>query len=332
MNVSIIILVYNHERYIQECLESIKHQVIKYNKDRQHWLQVIIGDDASADKTEEKVNQWLAVNKNCFSDFIYLRNEQNAGTCKNYLNALERASGDYIKAIGGDDFFPERSIFELMSYLDKYDIVYGNPLVYVEGKNNSYKKVKKEVLKIHCNYMEESRLSYYDRIHRYCFFNAPGTYVKKELLTNREVRDFLSEYKYIDDYTQWIKYSELRDIHIKYIPGITVIYRRTSGSAYFVRNKEVRREIIQIYQYALQTSREWFGKLLVRNAIYMQKKENPVKYLDIMAYLHKFYQIKHRNGKGLEIGQEIAENLAYIKKLKRNAARLQKKRKQQIAE
>lgn len=325
MNVSIIILVYNHEKYIQECLESIKYQVIKYNKNRQHRLQVIIGDDASTDNTEEKVKQWSDVNTHYFTDFLYLKNKQNTGTCRNYLNALEHASGDYIKAIGGDDFFPERSIFKLMAYLDKYDIVYGNPLTYMEGKHNSYKRVRKEILKIHCNYMEESKLSYYDRIHRYCFFNAPGTYVKKELLTNKEVLNLLSEYKYIEDYTQWLKFSELKNIQLKYIPGITVIYRRTSGSAYFVRNKEVRKEIIRIYQYALRTSREWFGRLLIRNGIYMQKKEHPIKYLDMMAYLHKFYQIKHRNGRGLDIEQEIKENLAYIKKVK-NAARLQAKR------
>lgn len=316
MKVSIIIVSYNHEKYIQECLESIRYQVDTYNKVREHYVQVLVADDCSQDKTEEKVKSWMSRNKECFDEFVYVKSASNVGTCRNYMNALEKSDGDYIKAIGGDDFFASNSIFEMMSYLDEYDIVYGLPLIYIEDGNNKLEQIKKEVMRTHYINLEESKLSFYDRIHRYCFFNAPGTYARKELMINPAVLKMLSEYKYIDDYTQWLKFSEIKDIKLKYLPDITVIYRRTKGSTYIVRNQELRKEMVKVFQYALDMSHESIGKWIQRSAIYMQKKDHTSKYFDILSYIHAFYRLKHRTENMLYIDNEIKQNLKYIENIK----------------
>ena len=63
MKISIIVLLYNHERYIQECLESIKYQTEKYNCNKAHTVQVIIADDASSDGSKKAVEDWSSRNK-----------------------------------------------------------------------------------------------------------------------------------------------------------------------------------------------------------------------------------------------------------------------------
>lgn len=318
MKISVIILTYNHERYIQECLESVKYQIEKYNKDKQHTVQVIVGDDASTDRTKEKVEEWVEKNGTIFDGFIYLNDGCNVGTCRNYLNAVRHATGDYIKVIGGDDMFSPISLFEILNYLDEYDIVYGNPLIYVENGENKAGDLRREITRTHINNVEESRMGYYNRIHRDCFFNAPGTFVKKKWLLNHEVMAFIGQYKYVDDYTLWLKISELSDVKIYYMKEIVVIYRRAECSTYVVRNKELVQEIIRIYGYAADTARRWRDKVITKNNIYTMKKGNIGKYFNIHAYIRLYYWIKNRKKLVLDNEEEIQNCLQYIGQIKAN--------------
>jgi len=96
--VSIIIPVYNQEKYIAKSIEST------INQDYEN-LEVIIGDDCSDDKTKEIIEAYL-----CYPQIKYFRNIERLGRVKNYHNLLYNlASGVWVVNLDGDDFFTDTS-------------------------------------------------------------------------------------------------------------------------------------------------------------------------------------------------------------------------------
>lgn len=54
--VTIVVVSYNHSKYIKENLNSVKHQTYKN-------IQLIVGDDASQDHSVKIFEQWLKENE-----------------------------------------------------------------------------------------------------------------------------------------------------------------------------------------------------------------------------------------------------------------------------
>lgn len=109
---SIHLLTYNHEEYINKCLDSIVNQVTDYN------FEVIIADDASPDNTAKILFDY----KSKYPDLIDLEIHQiNKGLVVNYFETIKRCNGKYIFDIAGDDFFKgNNTIDQICKELDKY--------------------------------------------------------------------------------------------------------------------------------------------------------------------------------------------------------------------
>lgn len=132
MDVSICITTYNHEKYIQECLESILMQEFKGN------FEIVIGNDNSSDKTEEVI---LHIQKNHpKGDAIrYFKNNPNLGYVKNTLSTFANATGKYISILDGDDYFidPQKlqKQFDFLENHHDFMAVSGDSLVIYEDSN-----------------------------------------------------------------------------------------------------------------------------------------------------------------------------------------------------
>jgi glycosyltransferase involved in cell wall biosynthesis len=97
--VSVCVITYNHERYIEKCIEGILKQTNIYD------LEIIIGDDASTDKTRELISEFAKAYPNIKTIF----HESNIGGCENYKSIHRAASGEYVVHIDGDDYmYPNR--------------------------------------------------------------------------------------------------------------------------------------------------------------------------------------------------------------------------------
>ncbi len=81
--VSIIMSVYNEERYIQESLDSVLSQTLDN-------FELIIIDDCSTDKTTEMIEGYHD------SRIRLYRNKKNQGLTKNLNNALRYCRGDIL--------------------------------------------------------------------------------------------------------------------------------------------------------------------------------------------------------------------------------------------
>ena len=111
--VSIIVPVYNAEKYLERCVNSLRNQTLKD-------IEIILVDDSSTDASLEICNQ-MAIDDSRIK-VIHKANE-GAGLARNA--ALAIASGEYIGFVDSDDFV-EFNMFETL-----YDkaVMYSSDLV-----------------------------------------------------------------------------------------------------------------------------------------------------------------------------------------------------------
>ena len=111
--ISIIIPVYNAEKYIRKCLDSILEQ--SFND-----IEVIIVNDGSTDKSESIINEYLTK----YDDKVKYYSKPNTGVADTRNYAIERATGDYITFVDSDDYIDKdlyKSIFNTIN--DNIDII-----------------------------------------------------------------------------------------------------------------------------------------------------------------------------------------------------------------
>lgn len=79
-------------------------------------LEVLIGDDQSSDRTEEVVQDIVAR----FPETVrYFRHENRLGGCRNYQFLLERAQGEYVAHLDGDDYWLPGKLAKQVSMMDR---------------------------------------------------------------------------------------------------------------------------------------------------------------------------------------------------------------------
>ena len=99
--VSIIVPVYNVEKYLERCINSLKNQTLRD-------IEIILVDDSSTDSSLEICNTQAAQDSR-----IKVIHKVNEGAGKARNAALEIASGEYIGFVDSDDFV-EKDMFKTL--------------------------------------------------------------------------------------------------------------------------------------------------------------------------------------------------------------------------
>lgn len=95
--ISVIVLTYNSARYVEATLDSI------YGQSYAGELELIIGDDCSHDETVAVCEQWFAAYSKRFRRSEIIRAAENRGVVQNINACYKACSGEWVKAIAGDD-------------------------------------------------------------------------------------------------------------------------------------------------------------------------------------------------------------------------------------
>lgn len=113
IKVSIVCISYNQENYIAQTLESFVSQEPNFN------FEVIIADDKSSDNTPNIINEYALR----YPDIIKpVLRRKNLGPQQNFVDALKRATGDYIAICEGDDFWTDtQKLQKQADFLDTHD-------------------------------------------------------------------------------------------------------------------------------------------------------------------------------------------------------------------
>lgn len=115
MKLSVLIPMYNAEKYIERCLDSLMHQDIAV-KD----YEVLIMDDGSNDGSCMIVKGFSKKYKN-----VFLYSNKNVGTYSTRNKLLKLAKGDYIYCVDADDYIAHNSLRPLLDHAlnNKLDLV-----------------------------------------------------------------------------------------------------------------------------------------------------------------------------------------------------------------
>ena len=108
---SVIIPLYNTEKYIGECLSSI----LDNNADTADY-EIIVVNDGSTDESGTIVQSFCDNNYN-----IRLINQKNQGVGVARMNGVKEATGDYIWFIDSDDYLVEGATSIILDTIRLYD-------------------------------------------------------------------------------------------------------------------------------------------------------------------------------------------------------------------
>jgi len=116
MKISVIIPVFNEEKFVLQTLEEVNKQKKEFN------LEIIIIDDFSTDNTLKIIEK----NSNLFDKFI--KNEKNYGKGKSIILGIKEATGDLILLQDCDLEYDPEEYAKLIEPFTKYnaDVVLGS--------------------------------------------------------------------------------------------------------------------------------------------------------------------------------------------------------------
>ena len=131
--VSIIVPIYNTEKYLRRCVDSIINQTCKN-------LQIILVDDGSTDNSGAICDEYARKD-----DRIKVVHKENGGASSARNRGLDIASGRWVVFIDADDHVTEKYIEQLIVYgeselvITNYHLNIGDsPLEYQEEKIEDY--------------------------------------------------------------------------------------------------------------------------------------------------------------------------------------------------
>ena len=91
--ISVIIPVYNAEKYLEKCLDSILQQTFRE-------IEVICGDDGSQDASKQILRRYASQDARVI---VVEQKNMYAGVARN--RGMELAKGKYLIFLDADDFF-----------------------------------------------------------------------------------------------------------------------------------------------------------------------------------------------------------------------------------
>lgn len=113
--ISVIIPIYNMEKYIEQCVDSVLAQ--EYTE-----FEILLINDGSTDNTDKICKTLEKMDERVI--YIY---KENTGVSDTRNYGIKRAKGEYIIFLDADDILPTNSLLVLFKEINtgKYDIVFG---------------------------------------------------------------------------------------------------------------------------------------------------------------------------------------------------------------
>lgn len=181
--ISIIIPVYNGEKFLKKCLDSVLKQT--YSN-----YEIIIVNDGSTDKTSDILKKYQKIKK------ITVFNQENQGVSIARNNGIDRATGDYIMFVDVDDQIREDAL-EILNrtlYEKNVDIIRFNG--YIQSKKKEYKEIEFPVANYACYKSNED----IDKILNIIVSNnAINCYTPLLIIRNDGIIKFNNNLKYLED-------------------------------------------------------------------------------------------------------------------------------------
>ena len=125
--VSICSITYNHERYIEEAIDSFLMQETNFP------FEILIDEDFSTDNTAKKIKPYIEKYPQIIKANL---RKKNIGAMANFLASMKRAQGKYIALCEGDDYWTDTNkLQKQVDFLEKnldYGLVCTDMVKYIQ--------------------------------------------------------------------------------------------------------------------------------------------------------------------------------------------------------
>jgi glycosyltransferase involved in cell wall biosynthesis len=272
--VTVILPNYNHQDYIEERIESILNQDFDD-------FELIILDDASTDKSTEKIRKFL--NDTRVKEFVV--NDQNSGsTFIQWEKGLQKAQGEYIWIAESDDVADKRFLSELITILDNHPKigVAFCPSTWIDEQSIKILEPDHEVNE---DLWQGNYLIQNDFLAGNLIYNASSAVFRKNLV-NKISFSQINEFKYTGDWLFWVQL--VSDVQVKRIGKRLNYFRRHANNVSF-KSERSGLQFIEGIKIALDIFKTnpipWLKKR--RTILYWTKKLSSTEGIDHTEVLKK---------------------------------------------
>lgn len=208
--ISIIIPIYNVEKYLVECLNSVVDQTYKFS------IECILVDDCGNDNSVSIAKQFIRQYKGHIS-FSLLHHKQNRGLSAARNTGIKSACGEYVYFLDSDDKLYPNSISSLLSVAE----IYPDAEV-IQGSTNPGFILSKESLPTYSNDVEWIRqglcsittipdpawnkLVKRDFILEHNLFFVEG-YLQEDTIWAYQIQKHISSIAFCFEETYWYRYN-----------------------------------------------------------------------------------------------------------------------------
>ncbi len=178
--VSVVMPVYNGEKYLKESIDSILNQTISD-------LELIIVDDGSTDRTSDIIKS--------YSDkrIVYIKNEVNLRISRSLNKALEASKGEFIARMDADDISLPKRLQKQIEYMNNHpevEVCGSNVMVFGADDRSWPSSESHERLKV------DSFFS--------CCLAHPTVMFRRSIVESGEAR-YNPEFDHMEDYELWTR-------------------------------------------------------------------------------------------------------------------------------
>lgn len=255
MKLSIVVPVYNVEKYVRKCILSIIEQECDLFKE----IELIVVNDGTKDNSIDKIEDLFGKFSN-----ISLLNQTNQGLSMARNNGLKKAQGDYVWFVDSDDWIAPNALLNIFPYLDGCNdtVVVGVTNVMENSSYDSniyFAQIEsmsgKEAFKRGCQQVSTAQYSVY----------------KKDFLLKNQLHFMPNVYHEDDEFCPRVSYMAMKSTYLPF--------------PVYIRRNEIRQSIT-----SQPRPKRAFDSLVVANAL-IDFKNNVVKEAEIKKQFDIFISI-----------------------------------------
>ncbi|MDD7027052.1 MAG: glycosyltransferase family 2 protein [Lachnospiraceae bacterium] len=171
--VSVIIPVYNVEKYLKDCMDSILHQTYAN-------LDILLVDDGSGDDSGRLCDKYAGLDSR-----VRVLHKENGGLMSAWLAGVEMARGEYFTFVDSDDWIEPNMVEELVGQLSgtEKEMICSNYIIEKEKVSIPVIQAIKPGVYDRKAIEEQLFLAFLGRENRYIHFSRCMKLISRELIT-----------------------------------------------------------------------------------------------------------------------------------------------------
>lgn len=236
IKVSIVVPIYNVEKYLPKCVQSIQNQTLKD-------IEIILVDDESPDNCPQMIDKYAKEDSrivNIHQKNKWLGGARNAG--------LKVAKGEYITWVDSDDFIREDYCEKLYNFAKQYNCDIVLPCVYNLNSMDEIESISSKKY-----YFDESHILDKKQINERIYniliksydFNVCRGFIKKTIVDKGFLFD--EKIRYAEDYEAALRVYKIAE-SVGYLDEPLYYYRQNDESIMHVVKFERLKQIIFLFE------------------------------------------------------------------------------------